>query len=184
MAKTKLIDCYSCGETFVGKKLKSLCKRCALIRLYKSNNEKGVRNQKVYTYCVNCLDEKTASTAAYCSTCYSPVSDKLWKFNKFKVENKIRNELVIRKVDREGITPLNAYIVCDAWLYITRYDSKWLTKSTIEQVKLMVEELKEYNQELYTKEWWDEETKRVKALKKKNKPDTSDLRHDLNVGDM
>jgi hypothetical protein len=170
MAKLKEVDCYRCGSVFMAKRIKTLCKKCALekyIERYVRSNDK--KEQKIYETCVNCLENKTISTAAYCAVCYSPISDKLWKFNKMKSENKIRNEIVISKVEQEGITPLNAYLVCDAWLYITRYDNKWLTKSTIQQVKLMLEELKEYNMGLYTKYWWDEEGKKMRAERRKER---------------
>jgi hypothetical protein len=164
--KIKEVDCITCGKPFMGKKIKTRCKRCSALRYLIIGDNKVEVSSKLYDHCCNCMIPKSISTSGWCADCYNPVSDKLWKFNEFVEEHKIRNEIVLEKLERSGLNSFNCYLVCDAWLYITRYESKWITKSVIQQVNLMIEELKEYNQNLYTRTWWDLETKKRRLERK------------------
>lgn len=163
--KLKIVLCPDCLEERQGYK-NSLCDRCIRKRYAKKilNKEK-----RISYFCSNCKEEKQPNLSNYCNACNDPISDKLYKFNEYNIYNKSYNENILYRYKTEGDNPLNRLLLIDAWVMITRYENKWLTKKPEEQMKLMLDELKEYNQNLYTLDWFNEQVQIVrKARREKN----------------
>lgn len=160
----KEVSCPTCGTKHLSKKINTLCDEC------NRNKRKELYNLtkkgKCVDYCINCYDKKSPTSSAYCNICYNPVSKTLCKFIDFNEWNRNYNENIIYRYKTEGDNAINRFMLIDAWVMITRYENKWLTKDNDAQVNLMLAELKEYNQNLYTLSWYKEECNRVREYRR------------------
>jgi hypothetical protein len=163
----KEVSCPICDTKHLSKKKNALCDECNRNKrkqLYQ-DTKKGI----YYDFCINCYDKKSPNSSSYCNICYNPVSKTLCKFIYFNEYNKNYNQNIIYRYKTEGDNAINRFMLIDAWVMITRYENKWLTKDNDKQVYLMLAELKEYNQNLYTLNWFKEETHRVREYRRMNR---------------